>query len=85
MADPTHITTDQLRAAYDALGLDADGWNRTMRFELRPDFVILVRYRPGENGRPYVENDEIVTDPVAIPVRWAPEPAHDKAPEDGAR
>ena len=43
MTDPTSITTDQLRAAYDALGLDPERFEDVMRIYIGPDECAVER------------------------------------------
>jgi hypothetical protein len=70
VSDPKFVTTDQMRAAYDALGLDGDGFNRTRSVEFQPHEVRVTRYVVNDEGqlsldefdKPY---DETVTIPLS--------------------
>lgn len=43
MTDPTSITRDQVRAAYDALGLDPDAWDDTFELLIDRGWVVVKR------------------------------------------
>lgn len=43
VSEPRRITRDQIRAAYDALGLDADAWASTMMVQIQPQAVTVIR------------------------------------------
>lgn len=50
-ADPTSMTEDHVRAAYDALGLDPDGYQSTTRIDIDPSSVTVTRHRRDGAGR----------------------------------
>ena len=50
---PATVTHEQLRAAYDALGLEPELWDFTVSVTMGPDGVDVQRYVPGgPNGGP---------------------------------
>ena len=64
----THITFDQQRAAYDALGLSPERFNDTASILIEPHRVTVTRYLTDEAGRHYVANDEIASETVVLVV-----------------
>lgn len=57
MSDPTTVTAEQLRAAYDALGLDPELWTRTRRIEIAPGKVRVIRFQLNDAGRFFLGED----------------------------
>jgi hypothetical protein len=51
MSDPMNIKLEQLRAAYDALGLDPNRFDQTQSFLVEPGVVTVVRVRVDEAGQ----------------------------------
>lgn len=51
MSDPITITSDQVRAAYDALGLDPDVYADTMRIDVDGGRITITRLRRNSDGR----------------------------------
>jgi hypothetical protein len=48
VSDPTLISSDQVRAAYDALGLDPDRYDLTREIVITaPGTVVVYRFRRG--------------------------------------
>lgn len=64
------ITGEQLRAAYDALGLDPDTWNDTMRIVIAPHEVTVTQRLRNDAGHLYVVGDEIASDTTVLDVMW---------------
>lgn len=67
MSDPTYVTPTQLRAAYDALGLDPELFTSTRTITLDPHEVVTVRY-VRLDGNPFLHDGEPVTCSVGLPV-----------------
>jgi hypothetical protein len=70
MSDPTFVTPTQLRAAYDALGLDPELFWSTRTIHLEPHEVTPIRYvLNGDGGRWLLDhNGDPVTWSLDIPV-----------------
>ena len=72
MSDPTTITGDQIRAAFDALGLDPDEFENTARVELTPHELVLTRHARNEQGRAFIRDGRVkATVTTLIKVDWA--------------
>lgn len=57
MSDPYGINIEQVRAAYDAMGLDPEQWNNTRQVEFDPHEVRVTRYVRDEKGRILVADE----------------------------
>lgn len=69
MSENPTVTLAQIRAAYDALGLEADRWNETTQVVVKPDAVIVTRYLRGDNGRAFLaSNGEIAQEMTVLKV-----------------
>lgn len=74
--DPTYVTPAQLRAAYDALGLDGELFTTTRTVCLHPDTVVATRYLLNENDRQFLDDS-------GEPVTWSADlPVSDTDPND---
>lgn len=48
MSDPATVTTEQMRAAYDALGLDPERFTSTHSIRINPDGIEVLRWHTFE-------------------------------------
>ena len=53
--EPTYVTEAQQRAAYDALGLDPELYNRTAEIVITPHKVEVIRYRHDVAGYKHID------------------------------
>lgn len=72
MSETHAVTGAQMRAAYDALGLDPELFKSTASITLTPIDVVVSRYRL-KDGHPYVEEGTkaIPMNTVALQVKWS--------------
>lgn len=68
MADPTTLTLDQLRAAYEALGLDPADWSSTALIQITPHKATVVRYEHNDEGHIVAVDGAPVTVITTIPL-----------------
>lgn len=67
--DPMNVTAVQLRAAYDALGLDPDRFDQTVSFTAEPGKLTVIRMRVDQDGAAAVAGiDEVATETITIGV-----------------
>jgi hypothetical protein len=64
MSDPTTVTHAQVRAAYDALGLDADRWGDTCQvwFDIETGYLQVQR-RPHPPAGGWIDKAIPIADP----------------------
>lgn len=60
MSDPDAVTTEQLRAAYEALGLDPERFHGTRTIHISPDGVEVVRYHQPDGKTRIVDGTNAV-------------------------
>ena len=65
-ADPATFTIQQQRAAYDALGLDPDGFTETTLVVITPTEVMVTRRLRNDAGRLYVVDDQIASETTIL-------------------
>jgi len=70
VSDPTFIGEVAMRNAYDALGLDGEGWNSTRLIEIEPHEVRVTRYLRTESGSVVIVGEpiEAVTETIVVPL-----------------
>lgn len=56
IGDPTYVTPAQLRAAYDALGLDGELFTTTRDISLAPDKVVATRWLLNDDGSTFISD-----------------------------
>lgn len=80
MPDPMVVTVAQLRASYDALGLDPDRFDEVKSISSDPSGITIVRVRVDEQGHAVLLTDgsDVATETVTIAVQDS-----DLAPDDG--
>jgi hypothetical protein len=60
VSDPDTVTVEQMRAAYDALGLDPQRFKSTRSVHIQPGDVEVVRYHQVDGGSHLVEGSDAI-------------------------
>jgi hypothetical protein len=67
--DPMNVSVDQIRAAYDALGLDPNQWRNTWRITIENGVEVLRHNRDGHGNPQYNRaGSGLLTERISIPM-----------------